>query len=734
MDFTEFLKKIVTELQGGKNQASFTKEVLEHMMTDEEGLHQEALHLLNGYKEPTYRAAYKGKISGIAKRISPYLEPMVFEDYIHSSLSTGSLQNLCSSFVEDIPDININNAGKKLSIVLNQILKDAASANPPSVRREPIPKSDAEKDNVVDCNEELKTYLIKSSSSYSEIKTLLNHTTPSNINDVYVCNDLRFEHNDIEDATVSKLESISKHIIIRGGAGSGKSTLMKHLFLTSIVGDENKIERIPVLLHRLHRYKSESLTDYILQAIREYASKITKDDLVKWLVDGKIILLIDGLDELKSEYSESFNSELESFSHLYSHIVIIMTSRPQDNYIQYPSFSCGDIRPFTYQQSVEYLKKQKCDNNLKKEELIGEIELYYHRELDYIDFYDATDFIQLHEKYEYFISNPLLLTILLMSYGPGGLFGQNSINFYHNIFRSLVKRLYMSQVAIKPLYSGLPFDDFYDYFALFCAYTYEKGMSELNYFDFKKFIKNNPVGGHNISTESFILDITENIGLLNRDGEQIYFIHRSFQEYFAAVHYNNLTDEDFSKLNVVFESKSKGNGDETLEMLYELAPGRVNQLIIKPYLDKVVTKSNGYIEYLKCGYKEIRLEDYRSIDFCEPNLITSLINDSLHYNKTNSTSDSIEELNILLSQIQEKKDNTIVFQKIEKELWVGENNTISYTPISSYIDQVILAPTNYVFNHMNKYPNLIQYLKSQDCEYYNEYERVCDLYDEIKNY
>ena len=269
MDFTEFLRKIATELQGGKNQASFTKEVLEHMMTDEKGLHQEALRLLNEYKEPTYRAAYNGKIGGIAKRISPYLEPMIFENYIHSSLSTGSLQNLCSSFVEDIPDINVNNAGKKLSIVLNQILKDAASATQPSVKRELIPKSDAEKDNVVDCNEELKTYLIKSSSSYSEIKTLLNHTTPSNINDVYVCNDLRFEHNDIEDATVSKLESISKHIIIRGGAGSGKSTLMKHLFLTSIVGDENKIERIPVLLHRLHRYKSESLTDYILQAIRE---------------------------------------------------------------------------------------------------------------------------------------------------------------------------------------------------------------------------------------------------------------------------------------------------------------------------------------------------------------------------------------------------------------------------------------------------------------------------------
>ena len=121
MEFKDFIRKL-DKCMNSSNGATFTKDVLEHMMTDEEGLHQEALHLLNDYSESQYRAAYAGRIGGIAKKCNKYLEPMVFEKYIESSVSGGTVEDLCLCFKDEIPDINEKNVFKEISLLLKKVL------------------------------------------------------------------------------------------------------------------------------------------------------------------------------------------------------------------------------------------------------------------------------------------------------------------------------------------------------------------------------------------------------------------------------------------------------------------------------------------------------------------------------------------------------------------------------------------------------------------------------------
>ena len=63
---------------------AFTRSLFEAIVTED------GLDILNGYNNESFKAYYNGntKISGLARKISPYVEPFGFSEYI------GSFQDL----------------------------------------------------------------------------------------------------------------------------------------------------------------------------------------------------------------------------------------------------------------------------------------------------------------------------------------------------------------------------------------------------------------------------------------------------------------------------------------------------------------------------------------------------------------------------------------------------------------------------------------------------------------
>ena len=106
MNFKDFAHLLSPSIGAGSSTHAFTRSLFEAIVTED------GLDILNGYDKESFKAYYNGntKISSLAKKISPYVEPFGFSEFI-SSFQDGAIQGLCEAFQKHIPDINLHNAG-----------------------------------------------------------------------------------------------------------------------------------------------------------------------------------------------------------------------------------------------------------------------------------------------------------------------------------------------------------------------------------------------------------------------------------------------------------------------------------------------------------------------------------------------------------------------------------------------------------------------------------------------
>lgn len=704
MEFKEFIEKLASVLRGGSSTVEFTRSVFEAIVAKSD------LDILDGYKAPSFKGFYNGNtsITRISKKINAHLEPMEFAEYI-SQHDDGAVENLCSVFKAEIPDIELHNAGDKLAELLESIIIKAAGKK---------------RKKVVSAVKSFNTYLNKAFKRYSREKTLLDPNSYSNITDFYVSNNIEFKSTIIENPTVTKLTKISKHLIIQGTAGLGKTTLLKYLFINASQS-VSKSGIIPILVDKLNRYSGESILDYVSKNVHEFDSNVSLADIENAFNNSSLLLLIDGIDEIKHKYTTEFNLQLESFLNRNFNTPIIITSRPVDDFMQFSSFIVGEICPFSVEQSIMFVEKQNLET-IKKKHFIEDI-YYYTDKSDHFNYIDIPEFVNLLDKYQTFISNPLLLMILLITYTPGDFFIINTTTIYQKIYEILAKRHDSTKGIIKEYRTQLSFDDFYDFFAEFCALTYEDQVVEFSYLQLKSYTKQIKFKGKNISAEDFVSDLKNNVSLLREDGDRYYFIHRSFQEYFAAVHYSSLPDKDFTKLISVFNRRL--SNDETLSMLIEIAPQKVKQLIFIPFLDQVMSKdttSECFKEYVRLSSNYIKFDKTNRFSLPGSDLTNNLerimlkefdgddlpslfppVSDGIYNTKYDSLwAKTAAIYNALRDPISESE-----LDLIEGELYSGEYQELEYESVFKDIHpSPIVIPIDYIFEHLNQYTNTFKYL------------------------
>ena len=129
MNFKDFAHLLFPSIGAGSSTHAFTHSIFEAIVTED------GLDILNGYDKESFKAYYNGntKISSLAKKISPYVEPFGFSEFI-SSFQDGAIQGLCEAFQKHIPDINLHNAADKLADMFASIIREAAAATGKSAR------------------------------------------------------------------------------------------------------------------------------------------------------------------------------------------------------------------------------------------------------------------------------------------------------------------------------------------------------------------------------------------------------------------------------------------------------------------------------------------------------------------------------------------------------------------------------------------------------------------------
>ena len=110
------------------------------------------------------------------------------------------------------------------------------------------------------------------------------------------------------------------HVLLVGRPGSGKSTALARLLLEE--AQQNSAALIPVLVEL--RYYKTSVLELIRSFFQSHDLSLDRSDIETLLFQGRLLLLMDGLNELPSEESRR---EVKAFRQTYRKTPMIFTTR-----------------------------------------------------------------------------------------------------------------------------------------------------------------------------------------------------------------------------------------------------------------------------------------------------------------------------------------------------------------------------------------------------------------------
>lgn len=211
-------------------------------------------------------------------------------------------------------------------------------------------------------------YLKSISSRYSNVELYgadLNKEHKSqNINIAYISLNVTCENQDENAMSAERVLATQKNTLITGLAGSGKTTFLQWVAVRCANKDwRGKLsylnECIPFFI-KLRHIESKSLPtveEFVKSSISSISSP-TSSWAPQKLIDGKAIVLIDGVDELPITYRKEVKLWLTELVTLYPKSTFIVTSRPtaiQQGWLTKEGFLKAEIQDMDNQHIDEFI-------------------------------------------------------------------------------------------------------------------------------------------------------------------------------------------------------------------------------------------------------------------------------------------------------------------------------------------------------------------------------------------
>ncbi|MCK4831069.1 NACHT domain-containing protein [bacterium] len=243
--------------------------------------------------------------------------------------------------------------------------------------------------------------------------------------------------------------STPHHILLLGEPGSGKTTTFKRLALFMLREepvDENDILQFPMVIRLRELLEGQNLFQEIANLFglvaepreiiiylderdeqgRPYKKEIKRTEfrigtgrienvVPKFLNDGHVLLLLDGLDELRSSFREKITQEITQLSRSLTTSKIVVSCRSGDYTRQMDGFTVLEICPLSRSQILAI-----------KDKWLGPDDTDFMRRLKDLPFFDVAN-------------RPLLLTQLLFLYKRYGYFPEQPIQIYAKLINLLLE-------------------------------------------------------------------------------------------------------------------------------------------------------------------------------------------------------------------------------------------------------------------------------------------------------
>jgi len=184
------------------------------------------------------------------------------------------------------------------------------------------------------------------------------------------------------------------NLVIEGIVGQGKSIFMRHLACSLLQGTE--VTQIPFLLELRNISARRTLYESIYNFLKNVGISGGEETFSYLAGSGKIVLILDGFDEIPTECVSDTIIEIDALQNLYSELKIIVSSRPQSdiqNLVGFKILSLVPLTPTDYDPFVKKLIPQTA------------------KRVDVVDALNACP-----DNIRGIISTPLMLTLVIVVY------------------------------------------------------------------------------------------------------------------------------------------------------------------------------------------------------------------------------------------------------------------------------------------------------------------------------
>jgi HEAT repeat protein/energy-coupling factor transporter ATP-binding protein EcfA2 len=487
-----------------------------------------------------------------------------------------------------------------------------------------------------------------------------------------------------------------KKSVILGSPGSGKTTLMSYFAVVIAEGQSNllglsgEIDWLPILIKMRDyaRYDNLSILEYYQQFCQNslHTKDLPQGFFEHWLEDGRVLILLDGLDEIVNEGKRyEIVQKIECFLGKYEKNRVIVTSRPagyRRDFFKAAEFPHYWLQPFDHEKINEFI-----DN------------WYDSRTPDQTDAKSRKDSIRRaltnNPRLQMLATNPLLLTIIVLIHLYQAELPRERYKLYERAVQTLLVTWDTTnkQLENSSKLEYLKNDDWENLMQdlAYWIHSHSEGITgnesegtlidrdELLRFlgDYIKKTKGIDFSKAKKEGERFIEFLRDRAGLLNEQGQDCYaFVHKTFQEYLCAQKIQREMEENSYDFQIILDAIKEHLHDAHWREVLLLLVAQQKKISAARAIRDILNSKSDYEQWL---HRDLLFagsclaENPPGLKLADENLVNEILERLVSLEISEQTGDQVkEQLYQILCSLYETEFALPCLQLLQEQLAVGK--------------------------------------------------------------